>query len=59
MLGSETSKSATVSCDEFKEAYYHLKSASVATARRPATARTDDANAVAAQSQTRPRVRPH
>lgn len=37
MLGSETSKSSTISCDEFKEAYYHLKSASAATAPRLAT----------------------
>lgn len=61
MLGSETSKSATVSCDEFKEAYYHLKAASAATALRPAAASPDaaNANAVVAQSQARPRVRPH
>ena len=35
MLGSETSKSSAISCDEFKEAYYHLKSASVVTPPRP------------------------
>lgn len=57
MLGSETSKSSTVSCDEFKEAYYHLKSASVATAPRPAATTTDAATVVAAPSQAKPRAR--
>lgn len=32
LIGSETSKPSVISCDEFKEQYYHLKAASAATA---------------------------